>query len=207
MGLVIFGAIGIYVLISIGVVMWAIRYARKKGKRVKRWGWGAALAMYLLVFWDWIPTVVTQQYYCATEAGFRVYKTVDQWKRENPGVAETLLENRGAPSTRYGDDTNFTDNYFLNQRINKVVQERRISSVLHIFRHEQALIDRKNDEVLARYVTYRAGYPNGIAGIAPRSAGFAAEKFWLVNPHCNDSGAHPQHQFLEFEKQLTGRQQ
>jgi hypothetical protein len=40
------------------VVSWAIRYARKNGKSAKRWGWGAAIVMYSIVFWDWIPTIL-----------------------------------------------------------------------------------------------------------------------------------------------------
>jgi len=59
MGFVIVVVFGLYVLISIGVVAWAINYAKKHNKSAKRWGWGAALGMYLLIFWDWIPTVLT----------------------------------------------------------------------------------------------------------------------------------------------------
>lgn len=54
--------------------------ARKRGwSRNKSW-LGAMyvfLLVYLPVFWDWIPTVVVHKYYCETEAGFWVYKTVD----------------------------------------------------------------------------------------------------------------------------------
>ena len=158
MGLVVLGAIGLYLLISVAVVAGAIGYARKHGKNVWRWGGGAALVMYLIPFWDWLPTVAMHRYYCSTEAGFWVYKPLDQWKAENPEVLETLAVNKGAPSTRDGDDTNFTDTYFLNQRINKVVQEHRISLLLHIFRHEQDIVDTKSNQVLARYVDFRAGY-------------------------------------------------
>ncbi len=52
MGLVIFGALGLYLLISVAVVVGATGYARRHGKSAKRWGSGAALGMYLLVFWD-----------------------------------------------------------------------------------------------------------------------------------------------------------
>ena len=61
-GLIVFGAALLYLLISIAVVRWAIRYARRNGKSARRWGWGAALVMYSLVFWDWIPTVAMYQY-------------------------------------------------------------------------------------------------------------------------------------------------
>ncbi len=86
MGFVVLMVMGVYLLISLGVVMWAIRHAKKNGKSAKRWGWGAALVMYLIPFWDWIPTVAVHQYYCAKDSGFWVYKTLDQWKAENPGV-------------------------------------------------------------------------------------------------------------------------
>lgn len=207
MGLVILLVLGVYLLLSIGVVRYAARWARRQERRPWVWGGLAALVMYHLVFWDWIPTVVAHKYYCSMEAGFWVYKSLEQWKAENPGVMEMLVANRGAPSTRDGDDTNFTDTYLLNQRINKVVKEHRISSVLHIFRHEQELVDIKSNQVLARYVDFRAGYPSGVAGLAPRSAGLTAAKFWLANDRCGDSGAHPQHQFYEFENQVTGRQE
>jgi len=46
--------------------------------------------MYNLVFWDLIPTLAMHKYYCANEAGFWVYKTPEQWVKENPGVAKTL---------------------------------------------------------------------------------------------------------------------
>jgi len=202
MGLVILIALLAYLALSVGAVFWAVGHAKKHGKSVKLWGFGAALIMYLIPFWDWIPTVVAHKYYCSTEAGFWVYKTVDQWKAENPGVMETLLEKVSVK--RVGDDTNFTDTYLLNQRVSKVVQEHRTSSVLHVFRHEQDIVDTKDNQVLAHYVDFRAGYPSGLAGIAPRSAGLTAGKFWMASGRCIDGGAHPQHQFFEFEKQMTG---
>ena len=90
MGLVVFAAIAVYLIVSIAVVAFSARAAKKKGRSPWRWGGGAALVMYLLVFWDYIPTVVAHKYYCEKEAGFWVYKTVEQWKAENPGVAEVL---------------------------------------------------------------------------------------------------------------------
>ena len=61
-GLMVFGALGLYLLVSIGVVLWAIGHARKHGKSAKRWGWGAVFVMYNLVFWDWLPTVAMHKY-------------------------------------------------------------------------------------------------------------------------------------------------
>lgn len=203
MGFVIIVAMGVYFLISLGVVMLAASHAKKYGKSVMKWGWGAALVMFLIPFWDWMPTVVAHKYYCEKEAGFWVYKTLEQWKAENPGVMETLVANKGASSTRDGDDTNFTDTYLLNQRINKVVQEHRASLVFHVFWHEQDVVDTKSNQVLARYVDFRAGYPNGVAGIAPRSAGLTAVKFWLANGNCS-SGENNYGKFLLFKRTFQG---
>ena len=116
MGFVIFMVMGVYLLISMGVVMWAISHAKKHGKSAIRWGASAALVMFLIPCWDWIPTVVAHKYYCEKEAGFWVYKTLDQWKAENPGGMETLVANKGEPSSRQGDMVNYTDTYLVNQR-------------------------------------------------------------------------------------------
>jgi hypothetical protein len=90
MGLVVLAVMGFYLLISIGVVNGAIAHARENGKSKARWGWGAALVMYLIPFWDLLPTIIAYQYNCANNAGFFVYVPVDRWKELNPGVFETL---------------------------------------------------------------------------------------------------------------------
>ncbi|MDO9053914.1 MAG: hypothetical protein Q7U37_08315 [Gallionella sp.] len=181
MGLVILVAIGLYLLISFGVVAWAISHAKKSGKSAKRWGWGAALAMYLIPFWDWIPTVAVHQFYCAKDSGFWVYKTLDQWKVENPGVMETLVANKGAPQTqdRFDEGHGVTDTYLLNDRFNWIIIKRDIFSLLPIMRFEQQVKDVKKDEVLARYVDYATGnsIKNTIGPPGPL-------KFWLHSGHC-----------------------
>jgi hypothetical protein len=90
LGLVVLLFISAYLLVSALVVWLAARWARQHNRRAWVWGGLAAFAMYNLVFWDWIPTVAMHKYYCATEAGFWVYKTPEQWAKENPGVRETL---------------------------------------------------------------------------------------------------------------------
>jgi len=180
MGFVFIVAGILYLLISMGVVIWAISYAKKYGKSAKRWGWGAALGMYLLVFWDWIPTVVTHQYYCATEAGFWVYKTPAQWMKENPGVMEGLVVNNGYPSSHIGDMMNYTDTNFLNQRFN-LVYKHQGPLFLHRWMREDTLVDIKNNEILARYVEFTTSQER-------RQAGWSGWKFWLDSSFWMDSG-------------------
>ena len=205
MGLVILGALALYFLLSIAVVIGAIKYAKNNGKSVSRWGWSAALVMYLIPFWDWIPTVAVHQYYCKTESGFWVYKTLDQWKKENPGVAETLVANKRARSKRLGDMTNHTDTYFLNQRINWVVK-RYNNPLFNQWRHEKEIVDTKTNELLARYVDFSTAQIRA-------GGGWYGWKFWLHNERCR-RGANSRHdtqalreKFVELEVKLNGREE
>ncbi len=79
-----------YLIITIVLVLLVSRSARKRGIKGWKWGLPAAIGMYLLVFWDWLPMEVMISYKCSNDAGYVQYKTVDEWKLENPGVWETL---------------------------------------------------------------------------------------------------------------------
>jgi hypothetical protein len=176
MSFVILVAMGVYLLLSLGVVAGAISYAKKNGKSIKKWGWGAALVMYLIPFWDWLPTVATHQFYCAKDAGFWVYKTLDQWKAENPGVMETLMANKGYPSSHEGDMANYSTTNFLNSRFNLVVKHQG-PFFLHRWLREDTLIDTKTNETLARYVDFSTSQER-------RQAGWSGWKFWLDSRNC-----------------------
>jgi hypothetical protein len=200
MGLIFLLVAGLYLLVSIGVVRGAIAYARQQGKSAKRWGWGAAFVMYLIPFWDWIPTVVMHRYYCATDAGFWIYKTPEQWITENPGVMETLVVNKGAPSRYepFDDGHGKTDTYLLNDRFNWIVTQQDFSSVLPIIRSEQQVKDTKTNEVLARYVDFGTGnsVKNTVGPPGPL-------RFWLSDGHCTD-GERNQGRMYSFEHNIRG---
>lgn len=198
LGLVVIAFIAAYFAIS-GLVIWlAASWAKKHNRRTWAWGGLAAFVMYNLVFWDWIPTVATHQYYCAKDSGFWVYKTLDQWKAENPGVMETLVANKSAPSTRQGDTQNFTDTDFLNQRINNVLKK----SGPHLFnrwRWEQDLVDSKTNEVLVRSVDFSTGNGNIGGDLPPR--------FWLQSGGCTGDSAVNDSRFHALRRQFMGRQE
>ena len=197
-----FGLVVLIVMVLyLALLVWATRRGWRWGVEKKGWTGkkrylGAAIGffiVYMPVFWDWIPTVVTHQYYCARESGFWVYKTLDQWKTENPGVMEGLVANKGAPSTREGAKGGFTDTYFLNQRINKIVKEYRASSILPVYRLEQEVVDTKSNNVLARYEDFWTGYIDGWGDI----------KFWIGIKDCN-SGKDNYGKFLLFKRTFQG---
>lgn len=186
MGIVIFGAMALYLIASIAVVVFVARVAKKKNSSPWRWGGGAALVMYLLVFWDYIPTVAAHKYYCEKEAGFWVYKTMDRWKKENPGVMETLVATKGAPSIHGA--------YILNQRFNWAIKKTG-PFLFNRWRWEQQVVDSKTNEILARYVDFSTGNGN-IGGEAPA-------RFWLQSEHCI-GGAYNQDALRKFRNGFMG---
>jgi len=195
-GPIVLGAALLYFLISFAIVRVAISYARKNGKSTKRWGWGAALVMYLIPFWDWIPTVATHQLYCAKDSGFWVYKTLDQWRAVNPGVMETLVEYPTWQHERNEDK----DVAHINQRFNMVyIDHLRSKSekeiFLHVWRWTYELVDSKTNEVLAKSIDFSTG--NGFIGGEPEL------RFWLHSDHCINSKQYAG-QFGEFLKQFRG---
>lgn len=173
MGLAYLVFFAVYLPVSIAVVRGAIGYARKNGKSTKRWGWGAAFVMYSIVFWDWIPTVAMHQFYCAKDSGFWVYKTLDQWKAENPGVMETLVYDKDAHLLRDGDDVNYTDTYTLNQRFNSRTRHIHVFPFLPVSRDESEVFDIKTNVVLVRYINFGS-----------YSAGWGGLKFWTNIESC-----------------------
>lgn len=184
MGLVVFAVMGLYLLLSVAAVIGAVRYARKNGKRVWLWGSSVALVMYLIPFWDWIPTVAMYRYYCATEAGFWVYKTPEQWMKENPGVMETLVANKGWPSRheeREGGHMKI-DTALLNERFNILVVQQDVMSSLSIIRRQEELLDLRTHETLARYVDFSSGHSVAYTVGPP-----GPMKFWLHKGECGKS--------------------
>lgn len=190
-GLMVYGAMGLYLLLSILIVLWAVRYSRRHGKNVKRWALGAALVMYLIPFWDWLPTVAMHKYYCATEAGFWVYKTVDQWKAENPGVFEALVSSEVWSHKKIDGK----DVAIINQRINLVYSGRQ-AILLNTWPDIREVIDTKNHEVLARYVDFSTSQ-------VKRKAGWSGWKIWLDSEAC-PGGEKRLAEFGEYYMQFQG---
>jgi hypothetical protein len=169
-GLSILVALFLYLLVSAGVVFWVVRWAKRKGRGPVRWGIFAALVMYHLVFWDFIPTLVVYKYYCATKAGFWVYTTPEQWKAENPGVAETLTwremsEHYEAPGVTFG--------FRLNERIVWITKQEK-GPVVPVGISEELIIDSMNNKVLVRKVGIWTGRP-----------GEEITRFWTKIGHVN----------------------
>jgi hypothetical protein len=98
MGLAILFGLLVYFWISVGITLIAVKWASSYG--IKGWKWGVPVGffMFMTVFWDLIPVYAVHNYQCKNNAGFTVYKTLDEWKQENPGEWETL--NRDPEKTK-----------------------------------------------------------------------------------------------------------
>jgi hypothetical protein len=198
MGFVIVVALGLYLLISIGVVAWAVNHAKRKGKSATRWGWGAVLVMFLIPFWDWLPTLAVHQYYCSAEAGFWVYKTVDQWKTENPGVLETLISNRGQVRNSIGDMNNYANTSVMNQRF-LFLAKHNGPLFLNRWRYEQEIVDRETGTVLARHIDFSTSQER-------RQAGWTGWKFWLDSRQCSSYSHMDSGSISSIENQVEGKE-
>jgi hypothetical protein len=173
MGLIMLMFLAVYLLVSIWVTKKAAGWAKANNKKPWLWGGLAAFVMYNLVFWDWIPTVVTHKYYCATEAGFWVYKTPEQWKAENPGVMETLISNKGQVSDHVEDGESFTLTSHMNQRFIHITN---LNGRLPFnrWRVETEIVDGKTKEVLAREIDFSTSQERS-------EGGWVGWKFWLYS--------------------------
>lgn len=131
---------------------WAVRRARSwakgSGRNPTRWAIAAHLAMYSLVFWDLIPAFSVWGYECGTQAGFTLYKTLDEWKKENPGVAKTLQPIANPEWIKKGNTTRVP----LNQRFMWEFTDRHL--LFRVSEHRERIIDSKTGETLAEYIDF-----------------------------------------------------
>jgi hypothetical protein len=190
-GFLVLGGLIIYLILTLILVWVGTRYARKRGKPGWKGGVPVLVIMYLLLFWDLIPTHAVHRYYCATEGGFTVNKSLEQWKAENPGVTATLEPIKNAPWIATGEKTRIP----LNQRFAWDRYERR-----HLFgvrEREERIVDTETGETLARYVDFDTDIRAVERGIEAR--GLRDYKFWLATESCERAGQNmPKRKFNEF---------
>jgi hypothetical protein len=147
-----------------------------KSEAVARaWAVAAVVALSLPITWDAIPTWLAFEYYSHKEAGIQVFKTLEQWKAENPGVAETLvpygfkdkrgeLKNMGNEKFRYP----------LNDRF--AYDSSKVNLFLSVYAVRYELIDQKSGAVLVRHTAVASGNSGGFA-----RGGSGWWAFWLIH--------------------------
>lgn len=60
-GLVYFGALGIYLWVCTRITKWAIKKSKAEGRPGWHYGLPAVLLTFGVMFWDWVPTIITHQ--------------------------------------------------------------------------------------------------------------------------------------------------
>lgn len=170
-----FLVLAVYLVLSSFIAKQAARLARRFGWR----GWSLAIPAFVvmlgLVFWDWIPMEVTYRYYCNNEAGFTQYKTIEQWREENPGVWERLTPAQDVKPIR--------EDYYQRRPLNE-----RFSWDTHWVHHgfkvveiQESIVDMKTDSPIAVYVDFRTDFsPIGWGG-SVRDL-----KFWMYKGRCEE---------------------
>ena len=189
LGLIYLAGIMAY-LIIIALVVWLISWiAKKNGGTSQLWTMITVVVLLGLVLWDWPLMEIMFRHNCSTQAGFTINKTLEQWKDENPGIADTLHPTDGAPSTKVGNTTT----YSLNQRFNWEITQ--ISHWFHIRKQDERIVDKKTGEILAQYIDFNTDIPPLGLGIKRKGA----YKIWMMKGACEQVGNNlPKRRFNEF---------
>lgn len=188
-GLMVLLFFAIYLAVSFWITKLAAAWAKKNGRRSWLWGGLAAFLMYNLVFWDFIPTLVAHNYYCETEAGFRVFKTPEQWRRDNPGIAAEEVKPLGKSLHEMPYRPLHAGSTKVVLKINNRIYldsnyEKNIIAILPVHRLTSFVADARDEQRLAMLVTYQSGYGNPMTGGDLRGL-----KRWLSRNNCSNSSS------------------
>lgn len=156
--LIMFAIIGAYFLL-VWFAAWLFRkiaLSIKKDKVVGCWGaWIGALAVLLPVFWDVPPTLIAHRYYCATDAGVRVYKTPLQWHAEKAGRVTPVPPKVVEFDEELRRSVIWTSAQAL-QRQGIILESRDMNLFLTVALTRWRLLDQQSMEVLVEKRSYSA---------------------------------------------------
>lgn len=150
MGLVVLFVILLYLAMLVAAPALAYRFAPHLGWASKRKSVAAVAfaVVFLPMFWDWIPTAWAFSYYCEKYAGLTVYKSLEQWRRENPRAEENLIPQ--SPPLQVGPVGN--GYLLLNQRFRW--ETKSTERFLTIVQRDEFLTDSHTGSELARFVNF-----------------------------------------------------
>ena len=180
--------IGLFAIIVLGGLLalacwafiWTYRNRRRHGKSDAvsfAWAVGAVVVLSLPITWDAIPTWIAFEYYTKKAAEVMVFKTLEQWKLENPSVAETLEPYGHGAKDKRDNSIKFSNGKSrtpMNKRFAYDSQLEKIFLSVTLARHE--IVDTETGEVMFRWVTVGSGNSGGLA-----SGGAGWWKPWLVH--------------------------
>ena len=144
----------VYLAVSVFLVRKAVAAARRRGRKGWKWGLPVALVMYLIPFWDHIPTLVIHKYLCATEAGLWVYEAPERWTKRSLDVNDARSAKEHTNGTQNKDAVS---RYKLNKYF---IYENRVKKVpdFPVWVDGALIIDAATSEVMARQTNVTSGY-------------------------------------------------
>lgn len=132
--------------------------------------------MWGIIFWDVIPVYVLHSYKCSTESGLQVFKTPENWAKENQKIIPTLK-----PSDSRGILSGNTFVYPINNRIISVRTTEQVWHLLH--RRINLIADSKTGEILAKEVNFFTKI-KGFLHQDDESFQLREFKLWLIITTC-----------------------
>jgi len=156
-GILFMGLLGGYIFVSILLVYGSVKVAQKAGRNPWIPGISVALFMYLLVFWDFIPVLVKHHNLCKEQGGYWIYKTPEEWFKENPDTIGKKWMNSKEfvpPEDVGGWSRTWLSDY--------IYSETRLDcNYAHAIRkYEYRMVDARTGEILARMVDFERGAGN-----------------------------------------------
>lgn len=195
----------LFFVVYLVLTIWFMRIGYRMAKRRYQRGWTGALlvglVMYNLVFWDWIPVLVMHKYYCTTQAGFWVYKTPEEWVKENPEVIglDWQKEHIRKRERLISGYWHYSSRVWFNRRLYEEYEHER--KFAHgISRSAHKLVDSDLGQVLSQNVEFRRG-----KSFAASDSSLMPYKFWLGSGDrsCGSDQRHTfAHDFRNYVKKL-----
>ncbi|ACM21668.1 hypothetical protein Geob_3325 [Geotalea daltonii FRC-32] len=185
--LLVLAVIGGYIILSALAVCFVVR-AVTKGRKIKLVAGIVATIVVTLpvttVLLEYVQTKHRLERYCREEAKVIIFKSLEEWKRENPGVAKNLkpYDDKNAPDIiSKGDGLhNSSTTKFLNPRFAHITKKEGPLQ-LNVFRHSEELVDTKTGQVIAILTDFSSGYGNPFLGAR---YGWRSYKVWLATDNC-----------------------
>lgn len=157
-GLIIILVAGLYFAVWGLVVYFSYRLTFRASQSKKK-SYAVAsfffVVMYMIPFWDLIPTLIAHKYYCNTQAGFWIYKTPKEWEEENPEVASNLKMSLSPSYVNESDINGGVDRTGVTQRFYHEVKREEI--FLSLGKTEKTFVDLKTEEVIAKSIDFVLG--------------------------------------------------
>lgn len=169
---------GVYGWLSIKLVRRASQWAKARDRSPLLWGGLVIVLAYSVVFWDLIPTYAAHRYYCGTQGGFAIHRTLEAWQVEHPGVAQTLAPVEDARLVKIDGGVY----YPLNQRFNWEILTTKLWYILS--RRDERIVDGETGEVLAQYTDFYTDLINPMVRPTTRIRDF---KMWMKIGSCEAS--------------------